>query len=740
MRKRVRWGRSARLAGLALCVTLTGVMPTVFPASLSVYAAEAQQGVLTKEQAIERAKTLVNIPVGYTNRTALYEDEDFYGSGPVWSLHWEHEKEGWIRLLIDAKTGTLVNMYRYTGDRVNQPEKPISQEAAAQAAAAFLERVTAKEERDKLSQPNAYPPSRDWAVVDQPGMYSFVYTRMENQIPFLENGFLIVIGEDGQVLQFQRRWYQGPLPQAAAQDVAKKLGEAVRPSLAYVSLGLMTGDYGAEANTFSLVYRYSPTDPAMIDAQTKAVLNALGEEVTEPEPIQPLGTTSANKPDKTIGKEEAQKIADQVIARLPGTYHFEGNNGYGSGTGPDGIVRRNWSFQYRPENAKDNSETIDIAIDDRGRISQFRIGDHSFMSGRGKPIESAVSWETARDNAVALVKLLYADRLGEIYLFSRKPSEEQLQRIKKDGQLYAISFGWLVGGVPVDTTPFTVHVDPESGKAVEVWGSGNEELDDVTVAATHVDVEAAKKAEAEKKQPMLTYFLPQPDWRYDSASVSKQPRLVYRYVGEDGVVDAVSGKWISFAELRKKMSPQDIDRHPAKEALQFAVRQDLLKVTDGKVEPDKLMTRGEFAMVLARFANRYPLVDRFHSSDQDDPPYMFQDVDAKSPVFPFLQQLIRANIIDKTSRFEPERPITRVEAAKMIDRLLGFTDLLAKPEVFRSPFTDVAPADVPAVALVHALGLMTAKQGKVFQPTGTLTRADVAVILKRLDDNLRKDR
>lgn len=41
------------------------------------------------------------------------------------------------------------------------------------------------------------------------------FTRVENEIPFLENGFRFIVDHNGEVMSFSREWYEGKLPDAA---------------------------------------------------------------------------------------------------------------------------------------------------------------------------------------------------------------------------------------------------------------------------------------------------------------------------------------------------------------------------------------------------------------------------------------------------------------------------------------------------------------------------------------------
>nr|WP_276531832.1 S-layer homology domain-containing protein [Brevibacillus invocatus] len=236
---------------------------------------------------------------------------------------------------------------------------------------------------------------------------------------------------------------------------------------------------------------------------------------------------------------------------------------------------------------------------------------------------------------------------------------------------------------------------------------------------------------------MLTYYQPDPYISY-RLEQKQQPILVYRYVGDAGVVDAVSGEWISYAEQSKSQGPQDIGDHPQKEALELAIRYGFMTVTDGKLEPDKELTRGEAAQIMARALDRVEFRSRSYFGFSDEPVqlFSFSDVDAKHPLFGVIQKNLQHGVIAKEGqRFEPDKLITRAQLADMAARMLGYGDLLNKPEIFVPSYSDLQKNQIPAVTLLHAEGIVIpgSSAGK-FDPEGSVTKAEIAQLLKALLD------
>ncbi|QIB27701.1 S-layer homology domain-containing protein [Caloranaerobacter azorensis] len=92
--------------------------------------------------------------------------------------------------------------------------------------------------------------------------------------------------------------------------------------------------------------------------------------------------------------------------------------------------------------------------------------------------------------------------------------------------------------------------------------------------------------------------------------------------------------------------------------------------------------------------------------------------------------------------FNPQGPAKRHEVAKYVIRALGYEEEAKKHMKDELPFVD-APAvplgSVGYVYLANELGLMNGDPQKRFNPMGTMTRAEMAVLFSRLDDKVDSD-
>ncbi len=738
--------------GVSTSILLTSVLTTIGMSggALVTYAAEEQTKSISQEEAIQAAKKWVTIPADYKLERASFLDakRDPFSVTSSWRIAWEDTKSNRIMVTIDAASSKLLQ-YSYYRDKVNTTasQKKLSAEQALSIAEEFLQQVTTSEERQKLSKPNEYGPLYPYFYQQQP-IHHFSFTRMENAIPFLENGFQIVLDQEGQLTSFSREWYDGKLPVAtqmiSAEEGTKLLMEHAKPSLLLVNQRDILRGGDSSADPFMLIYRFEENDPQFVDAVSGKIMNATGTEAVVRK-IQPLGTTVAKHKgeERIITKDEAQKIAEQVIKKFPGSFRFEGSYGSGASTGSDGIRRQNWDFNFTPLQGKnDSEERVQLTIGDRGDLLGYEAREGALYRGnRGGKFTNVVPWSQAEASAIQLVKTLYADRLGEMFLVQPPPSEEELKQLNERGESYRIRFGWLRDGIVLQSAYTEVIVNPETGEAEGVRSP----WDDLPVKGTEkspkatIDHTKANQIMQKQKEFILTYYQPQYS-SYGFPSQPKEPLLIYRYVGDEGVVDAVSGQWVSYAEAEKNRQPQDIDEHPQKAALEFAVRMDLLTAKDGKLEPDKAVTRGEMAQILTRLTNRYEFrnLGMFYE-DEEEQTYQFADVDMKNAYYPAIQKAIQYRIIAKEGKtFNPDRAITRIEAADMFARLFGYGSLLEKTDIFVTSFTDLQKKQVPAVALVNAQGILLGTSPTAFSPNESLTRAEVAQLVQTIYEQTQK--
>ncbi len=91
--------------------------------------------------------------------------------------------------------------------------------------------------------------------------------------------------------------------------------------------------------------------------------------------------------------------------------------------------------------------------------------------------------------------------------------------------------------------------------------------------------------------------------------------------------------------------------------------------------------------------------------------------------------------------FKPQNPVKRHEVAKYVVRALGYEDEAQDNMNKKLPFVDAPATPLGSVGYVYVINDLGLMQGsaKKFNPMGTMTRAEMAVLFSRLDDKVDSD-
>ncbi|WP_429842182.1 YcdB/YcdC domain-containing protein [Brevibacillus sp. FIR094] len=560
LKRTTSWGLSL---GVTSSILMTSVFASVGGGSLTpvVHAAEK---TLSQDEAIKQAQKWVTIPEDYKLEEAMLIDqkEDYILMGKAfWNLSWETTKGGRIILRLDAVSGQLLRYDFLEGSKEGSSKTELLEQQAIEVATQFLDKVTTDEERSRLSKPNEFrtPETTDYFNGQERNIR---FTRVENGIPFLHNGYLLTVGSNGDVIRFRREWFDGKLPDASkvmnSAEAAKKWEEEASPSLLYKNLGWITNKYQQDLPSNQLVYSFQDEDPQLVEATTGKILNKYGMAASEKK-IKPLGTSLSKKSSekKLITADEAQKVAEQYMKRFTDNYRSDGISSRGRKEGLNGVTINNWRFDFAVQQGEGNNDNklVRLRMNDRGDLLQYAVKYESSLNEASKKM--MITWKQAEESAIKLVQTLLADQLGEIYLIEEEPSEETLKSYWEMGQMYEVQFGILRDGIPIENAGILVDVNLETGEA-ETMNKYIEWEDEKVYEkiAKFIDVQVAKKTVQENNKLQLTYYLSLPEMKSDK---QPEPLLVYHYIGDEGVVKADSGEWYNFREAQKKPEPRDSD-------------------------------------------------------------------------------------------------------------------------------------------------------------------------------------
>ena len=189
----------------------------------------------------------------------------------------------------------------------------------------------------------------------------------------------------------------------------------------------------------------------------------------------------------------------------------------------------------------------------------------------------------------------------------------------------------------------------------------------------------------------------------------------------------------TYAVIWNPVEFADVKGHWAKSAVNnMGSRKIIEGIGGGLFEPDREMTRAEFAAVIVRALGLQP--------EKGAAP--FTDVSESDWHSAFVKTAQSYGLIDgyPDGTFRPDDPITREQAMTVLARAKELTGLKAKlhdgaDEAVLQAFADAAEVSGWAVAGIAdnvRAGIVTGRNGTEIAPKAHVTQAEVAVMVQRL--------
>lgn len=176
----------------------------------------------------------------------------------------------------------------------------------------------------------------------------------------------------------------------------------------------------------------------------------------------------------------------------------------------------------------------------------------------------------------------------------------------------------------------------------------------------------------------------------------------------------------------KRITFKDIDGVFSQRAIEELASRHIVKGTSPDYySPYESLTRAQFSAMLVRSLG-------IDTSDVVNG--VFKDVKVKDWFAKDVQALYETGIIRgvTATKFNPNSPLTRQQAALMLDRALDYLKV-EKSDSTKLDFKDVnkiSEEAKPAVATMQTLGIFSGKEGNKFDPHANLTRAEMAKVLQ----------
>jgi hypothetical protein len=176
---------------------------------------------------------------------------------------------------------------------------------------------------------------------------------------------------------------------------------------------------------------------------------------------------------------------------------------------------------------------------------------------------------------------------------------------------------------------------------------------------------------------------------------------------------------LGLEEDTNKTGFTDIDNHWARLFILELYEDGIIKgKTETTFAPQDDITRQEFAVLLSRSFEFGDASARSFSDKIMVQPYAVSAVE-KVTYYDIMQL--------EEDRFNPERPLTRIEAASAISRILEYPEQIKALEF--EDVQNISAEELKGLASVFTYGIITGRDLKTFDPYAPITRAEISKIL-----------
>ena len=358
---------------------------------------------------------------------------------------------------------------------------------------------------------------------------------------------------------------------------------------------------------------------------------------------------------------------------------------------------RDWydedKYTYRLEferTSGDEDYWLDAEVDAKsGDILSFYIREN-----RGNE-KAKLNVKQGYEKAYAALEVLAPSHFGE-------NMDYLLDGDDKDSSGNYVFFRY-VNGIEFADNSVRISVDMASGKIIS-YRIGYDDIE-FPSADSVISAEDAGKRLFEQVGYDVWYI---PTYEDDKPA---EALAVYDTDSYDLTLDAFSGELKYKRDSEKVGEYTDIENHYAKNAIEALARFGI-GFADSEFKPDSNITQADFVTLLNAAFNDYGPIVIYKGISYND---IYDDAIADGIV--------------KEDEYSPDADVTRDLAAKMIVRALGFEEVATLDGIYVPIFADVSADSVGFTSILGAMGVIKGDENGNFNPSGTVTRADAAIML-----------
>ncbi|WP_249900426.1 YcdB/YcdC domain-containing protein [Paenibacillus sp. PK3_47] len=702
---------------------------------------------ITKDEAVAKVRklfpalqdaTVSNVQLG-DNGTVYPPAENQM----IWNINWQYSignSSYGFSSTVDAMNGDLISTYLhfpFAEDVSYYPPKVTRAEALEKAKSFITAAAPSLKSGDLQLDENTVYVGNGQALFG-PVQHSFSFNLLKNGLPSSDS-LMIVLDGDGNVTSFNKpstsKQYPSAKPAVTLEQAEKKFKDGFEVALSYIPVY-------KNGTIKKWVLGWQPQEQSVyaIDAQSGRKIDSEGSEAADgplsyeavppgKQLFQPVSSgkeltaeEAAKRVQEAVGLPKERKLVSQTLSP---SYLKKGENQW----------MLNWGDAMGDMRGGMPGRSFAVINASTGEISQFQLDQFS-SAVNDKPKAQAAGKKLtpaeAKQKAVALISRLYNNASSELKLIEHGGTWSVLP----EEQGYRYQFIRYHQGIPVNDGYVTLQLD-NYGVVTAYYGGGDSGVEDIAEPPVPA-VPKAKALQSYLDMYELKLQYSRIGGYYMTGYIEPEIKLVYSPQQKDsdrpfGVLDAVSGKWVTVYEgaglSAKADSAADLKGHPAEKQLTELLKYGVLTPDEeGKLNPDQEITVGDWYTIIAKAST--PYFSGYSSGEAKDA----AGVHPESPYYNAINYAVTRSWISSDEVVQPEKKLTREELAVTLVTFLKYTKLSAflQDDAVLNGFSDSAAIqDKGAAALSVRLGLLQAENGK-FNPQQNVTKAQAAAIVMKL--------
>ncbi len=283
-----------------------------------------------------------------------------------------------------------------------------------------------------------------------------------------------------------------------------------------------------------------------------------------------------------------------------------------------------------------------------------------------------------------------------------KDTEYKLTDIQKTSN--SLGYTRYVNDIKFGNDYVNIEINPKNGK---VWSFSMNYTDEEFVSPDGIiSEEKAIEKMSEQVKMTLYYF---PTVKTQNAKIADIAKLGYKNE-EISEIDAFTGEVKDYGSKETKLVYTDISGHYAKDQIETLAKFGI-GFEGSEYKPDAVITLNEYiTLLVSTFSNYTPIV-----------------LKASNDVTHEFKEAQRNGII-KLDEANPNKPLTRENAAIYMIRVMGIEEYAKLSGIYKSVFADVSE-NIGYISILGAMGVFNGDENKMFNPQKNLTRADAAIVI-----------